>query len=134
VTINKIGTTNTNKFVIELLRGRLHAGLYRGIATDNNEPLGMMRVRVRIPGIKDFLPSGALACPPPGTNSVPEVGTTVWIEFEAMATYDRSKNGADDAMDVFERVRAKPHTNHTPSGVETMISKENGSPHFGVTH
>ena len=59
-------------------------GPYRGIVTDNDDPSGLMRIRARVPEIFGELETPwALPCVPPGVRSVPEIGTLVWIEFEA---------------------------------------------------
>lgn len=58
-------------------------GLYRGTVIDNEDPSGRMRTRVRMPEVLGELEAWALPCVPPGVESVPEVGTVVWIEFEA---------------------------------------------------
>jgi hypothetical protein len=58
-------------------------GPYRGTVTDNDDPSGRMRIRVRVPDVLGELDAWALPCVPPGVESVPEVGTVVWIEFEA---------------------------------------------------
>ena len=59
-------------------------GLYRGIVTDNDDPDDMMRIMVRIPVLFGEQKTGwVLPCVPPGVESIPEIGTVVWIEFEA---------------------------------------------------
>jgi hypothetical protein len=58
-------------------------GPYRGIVTDNDDLSGRMRIRVRVPEVLGELDAWALPCVPPGVESVPEVGTVVWIESEA---------------------------------------------------
>jgi hypothetical protein len=58
-------------------------GPYRGIVTNNDDPSSMMRIRVRVPEVLGELEVWALPCVPPGVESVPDVGTVVWIEFEA---------------------------------------------------
>lgn len=59
-------------------------GLYRGVVVDDADPLAQMRIRVSIPQVLgEASTAWALPCVPPGTSAVPEVGTTVWIEFEA---------------------------------------------------
>ena len=59
-------------------------GPYRGIVTDNNDPSGRMRIRVRVPDVLGELETPwASPCVPPGVRSVPDIGTLVWIEFEA---------------------------------------------------
>lgn len=62
---------------------RRYFGVYRGTVTENDDPSGGMRIRVRIPEVLSELDAWALPCVPPGVESVPEVGTVVWIEFEA---------------------------------------------------
>ena len=59
-------------------------GLYLGIVTDNEDPSGLMRVRVKIPSILgEEHGLWALPCLPPGVLSVPDVDDEVWIAFEA---------------------------------------------------
>ena len=58
-------------------------GLYRGIVTDNDDPAGLMRIRIRVPSVLGDLTPFAEPCVPPGVHSVPDVGTGVWIEFES---------------------------------------------------
>lgn len=63
-------------------------GKYRGVVTDNQDPLSMGRVRARVPDVLGKDPSGwALPCTPFGGNdmgfyAVPDVGARVWMEFE----------------------------------------------------
>lgn len=64
-------------------------GKYRGVVTDNSDPLQLSRVRARVPEILGDLETGwAMPCVPyagegSGFFTVPEPGTGVWIEFEA---------------------------------------------------
>ena len=59
-------------------------GLYRGIVTDNTDPDDMMRIRVQIPALLgEQKTAWVLPCVPPGVKSIPEIGTVVWIGFEA---------------------------------------------------
>ena len=59
-------------------------GVYRGKVTDNNDPSHLMRIKANIPEIFGDLESPwVLPCVPPGTRSIPDVGSLVWIEFEA---------------------------------------------------
>jgi hypothetical protein len=58
-------------------------GLYRGTVTDTMDPLGMMRIKVRVAELIGEAEAWALPCVPPGTSSVPQLGTVVWIGFEA---------------------------------------------------
>lgn len=60
-----------------------YIGVYRGTVTDNDDPSGMMRIQVRIPEVHGELDAWAQPCVSPGVESVPEVGSIVWIAFEA---------------------------------------------------
>jgi len=77
-------------------------GLYRGLVTDNVDPMCRMRIRALVPGVLGELEtSWALPCVPPGFGSVPDVGAFVWIEFEAgdpefpiwMGTFGMAESG-----------------------------------------
>jgi len=63
-------------------------GKYRGIVSDNRDPLMMGRVRAKVPDVMGDLESGwAMPCAPFGGNSmgffaIPAVNAGVWIEFE----------------------------------------------------
>ena len=63
-------------------------GKYRGVVTDNNDPLMVGRVRARVPDVTGDAESGwAMPCAPFGGSStgffaVPAQGAGVWIEFE----------------------------------------------------
>jgi uncharacterized protein involved in type VI secretion and phage assembly len=63
-------------------------GKYRGVVTDNNDPLMIGRVRARVPDVMGAEESGwALPCAPFGGSgmgffAVPTSGAGVWIEFE----------------------------------------------------
>jgi uncharacterized protein involved in type VI secretion and phage assembly len=63
-------------------------GKYRGIVTDNNDPLMIGRVRARVPDVTGGDESGwAMPCAPFGGDgmgffAVPVTGAGVWIEFE----------------------------------------------------
>ncbi len=64
-------------------------GKYRGIVTDNNDPLQLGRLKAHVPEVLADVDSGwALPCAPYAGNgsgqfTIPEPGTGVWIEFEA---------------------------------------------------
>ena len=75
-------------------------GIYRGIVEDNDDPLNLCRLRVRVPYLNgmpdspDGIPTDGLpwaaACVPyggPGYGQVliPDVGSTVWVMFENQA-------------------------------------------------
>ena len=63
-------------------------GKYRGIVTDNMDPLMVGRIRARVPDVMGEQESGwATPCAPFGGDgmgffAVPKVGAGVWIEFE----------------------------------------------------
>jgi uncharacterized protein involved in type VI secretion and phage assembly len=63
-------------------------GKYRGVVSDNLDPLMVGRVRARVPDVMGDRESGwALPCAPFGGDkvgffAVPTVGAGVWIEFE----------------------------------------------------
>lgn len=66
----------------------LFYGKYRGVVTDNQDPLLMGRVRAKVPDVMGDLESGwAMPCAPFGGNAtgffaIPPVSAGVWIEFE----------------------------------------------------
>jgi uncharacterized protein involved in type VI secretion and phage assembly len=63
-------------------------GKFRGVVTDNRDPLITGRVRARVPDVLGDAESGwALPCAPFGGSqtgffALPTVGAGVWIEFE----------------------------------------------------
>src|SRR5712691_10943234 len=63
-------------------------GKYRGIVTDNNDPLSMGRIRAQVLDVLGDDESGwALPCVPFAGNgmgfyAIPDVGARIWIEFE----------------------------------------------------
>jgi uncharacterized protein involved in type VI secretion and phage assembly len=63
-------------------------GKYRGVVTDNRDPLMTGRIKARVPDVLGEEESGwALPCAPFGGNqtgffALPTVGAGVWIEFE----------------------------------------------------
>lgn len=65
-----------------------HLGKFRGVVTDNQDPLQIGRVRARVPDVTGDQECGwAMPCFPFGGNgmgffALPSVGAGVWIEFE----------------------------------------------------
>ena len=63
-------------------------GKYRGIVTNNVDPMQMGRIQVIVPDISNVIPtSWAMPCLPvtgiqSGAFMVPPVGAGVWVEFE----------------------------------------------------
>ena len=73
--------------LIDWIRNR-YFGKYRGLVIDNNDPTGRARIRVQVPAVLGDLESWAMPCLPytgngMGSYAVPEVGSGVWVEFEA---------------------------------------------------
>lgn len=63
-------------------------GKYRGLVIDNIDQLQTGRLMVQVPDVSNVLPtSWAMPCLPfagiqSGFYAVPEIGSTVWVEFE----------------------------------------------------
>jgi len=70
------------------MNGPPYFGKYRGIVSDNKDPLFTGRVRAKVPDVLGDEESGwAMACTPfagsgAGFFAIPDVGVGVWIEFE----------------------------------------------------
>jgi len=63
-------------------------GKYRGLVVDNQDSTSRARLQVKVPAVMGDVPIWALPCVPYAGDSVgffalPDVGTAVWIEFEA---------------------------------------------------
>jgi uncharacterized protein involved in type VI secretion and phage assembly len=65
-----------------------HFGLYRGTVIDNADPQQMGRLVIEIPDVNELAPSTwALPCVPlagaqMGTYFLPQIGASVWVQFE----------------------------------------------------
>jgi hypothetical protein len=62
-------------------------GKYRGVVTNNVDPMQMGRVRVQVPGVFGAEDTWAMPCvpvnlPKKAGSALPEIGASVWIEFE----------------------------------------------------
>ena len=68
--------------------GNAYYGKYRGMVTDNRDPLMMGRIRAKVPDVMGENESGwAMPCAPFGGSStgffaIPPLNAGVWIEFE----------------------------------------------------
>jgi hypothetical protein len=58
-------------------------GVYRGIVTNNIDPLGQSRVQTEIADAAGALSLWAVPCRPAESTTVPAVGASVWVAFEA---------------------------------------------------
>jgi uncharacterized protein involved in type VI secretion and phage assembly len=74
--------------LVERVEGR-HYGKYRGLVTDNQDPDTLGRLKAKVPRLLADVELGwALPCLPYGGASeegffaIPDVGASVWIEFE----------------------------------------------------
>jgi uncharacterized protein involved in type VI secretion and phage assembly len=73
--------------LVDWMRHR-YFGKYRGTVTDNVDPTGRARVKVRVPAVLGELAVWAMPCVPyagdkVGFHFLPEPDTGVWVEFEA---------------------------------------------------
>ncbi|MFQ5525104.1 MAG: phage baseplate assembly protein V [Thermoanaerobaculia bacterium] len=62
-------------------------GKYRGVVTNNIDPLGLHRIMVNVPAVPHALLTWAHPCVPyagklVGHYTIPEIGSNVWVEFE----------------------------------------------------
>ena len=58
-----------------------HLGIYRGTVTDDEDPLGRMRIKAVVPVNSSTSGPWAESCMPPGNTLIPKVGEHVWIQF-----------------------------------------------------
>lgn len=64
-----------------------HWGKHRGLVDDNNDPLALGRLLVRVPGLPVMLSTWAMPClphkaPDAGPHILPPIGASLWVEFE----------------------------------------------------
>jgi len=60
-----------------------HPGIYHAVVTDDNDPLRLRRLKVRVPAVTGAgASSWASACVPAGSRRQPKVGSGVWVMFE----------------------------------------------------
>jgi len=73
--------------MMEVMEGRFF-GKYRGLVAGNDDPPGRGRLLVKVPAVMGDEPVWAMPCVPyagdnMGFYAMPDVGTGVWVEFEA---------------------------------------------------
>jgi hypothetical protein len=64
-----------------LTAGRFY-GVYRGIVTNNVDPVSQFRVQVQVIAVLGNQPLWAMPCRPVGGTAAPAVGASVWVAFE----------------------------------------------------
>jgi uncharacterized protein involved in type VI secretion and phage assembly len=79
--------TDVLEQLLEWVRSH-HFGKYRGVVEDNEDSTGRGRIKVRVPAVLGELAVWAMPCVPyagagVGLYAMPDVGTGVWVEFEA---------------------------------------------------
>ena len=75
-------------------------GKYRGTVANNLDPLGRGRLQVSVPAVLGDVSAWAMPCVPyAGPNlgfyTMPEIGTGIWVEFEAGDGFGLSLDAAD---------------------------------------
>ena len=58
-------------------------GVYRGVVTNNVDPMGQSRVQAEVAEVPGNLSLWAMPCRPVESTTVPAVGASVWVAFEA---------------------------------------------------
>ena len=58
-------------------------GVHRATVVSKNDPLAKSRLQVQVPSVLGSLAVWALPCQPVGEITLPDVGQTVWVIFEA---------------------------------------------------
>jgi hypothetical protein len=58
-------------------------GVYRGVVTNNVDPTGQSRVQAEVAEVPENTSLWAMPCRPVGSATVPAVGASVWVAFEA---------------------------------------------------
>jgi len=85
-------------------------GKYRGLVTDNQDPMQIGRIQASVPEVLGDVRTGwAVPCAPyAGTNAglyaIPAVGAGVWIEFEAgndARSYESCRTAMEFARTIF---------------------------------
>jgi len=103
-------------------------GKYRGVVTDNHDPLMQGRLRARVPAVFGDQETGwALPCTPYGGKDVgfffiPPVGSNVWIEFEGGSTEVPIWSGCFWGPE--EAPAVTPEVKVIKTGFATMIVKD----------
>jgi len=58
-------------------------GVYRAVVTNNVDPMEQSRVQAEVADVPGNIAAWAMPCRPVGSTTVPAVGATVWVAFEA---------------------------------------------------
>ena len=132
---------NVIKYGFELL-GR-HYSSYRAFVVDNNDPLGMNRLKLLIPHLNESTPDDSWAFPKNvfggknyGTQLLPQKGDMVWVEFEYgdadYPIWSHAGYAENELPKEFETI------NHygfkTPQGTLILINDNDGKEEVLVKH
>jgi hypothetical protein len=58
-------------------------GIYHGVVTNSDDPAARSRVQVEMAEVPGSMSVWAVPCRPVGSSTVPAVGASVWVSFEA---------------------------------------------------
>ena len=125
---------------------RKYYGKYRGLVTDNADPEALGRLRLRVPSLLGETETGwALPCLPfggladQGLFTIPEIGATVWVEFEEGGLSSPIWTGTfwrQGSEVPSEAAGSEPTTRllKTPSGHILQFDDESGAEQFRLVH
>ena len=127
--------------LVEKVEGR-HYGKYRGVVTRNDDPQRLGRIRTRVPRLLDDVELGwALPCAPYGGRAdqglfaVPDVGASVWVEFEAGDLDSPVWSGTWWGDGEIPTSAGVPHkVLRTASGAHVVLDDDEGSVTVGDGH
>jgi hypothetical protein len=58
-------------------------GIYRGTVVNTTDPMMQGRIRISIPSVTSGESDWAMPCRPVNSTTVPQLGSQVWVMFEA---------------------------------------------------